>query len=320
MTRQGRTPGEPVVTVSDLVKVYRGGVRANDGISLEVHAGEVFGLLGPNGAGKSTLVQQVVGTLRPTSGSIDLCGVDVVANPARGKEFCSVQMQGSVPLAGIRLREALELTARIRGATALAATNATSRLIDLLDLGEWADRPQYIVSGGVGRLTSFAMAVVVPGRLVVLDEPTNDVDPIRREALWDEVRRVAELGAAVLLVTHNVLEAERVVDRLAVVDHGRVVAQGRGAEIKQHARFPFRIDATLVLDNGAVTPALLQDLRRDGRRLRAGIAAEDFPAASSWAYDAQRAGVISEFTLGPVSLHDVYVTAVGATTEEQVGA
>ena len=316
MTDVGGTAA-PVLVVRDLVKVYRKGVRANDGISLDVMAGEVFGLLGPNGAGKSTLIQQVVGTLRPTSGDVELCGVDVVANPARGKELCSVQMQGAVPLYGIKLREALEITARVRGCSAENARRRATRLIDVLELGEWADKPQFVVSGGVGRLTTFAMAVVVPARLVVLDEPTNDVDPLRREVLWDEVRRVADQGAAVLLVTHNVLEAERLVDRLAIVDHGKVVAQGRAADIRGQATYPFRIDATVAGDGTCAAPPTLRDVRLMGRRLRAGISVEDFNAVSAWAYESQRIGELSEFTLGPVSLQDVYAGAV-STLEEPV--
>src|SRR5205085_4301588 len=116
------------------------------------------------------------------------------------------------------------------------------------------------LSGGVPRLTPFCLAAVVPGRVVILDEPTNDVDPLRRKLLWAQVRALADAGSAVLLVTHNVLEAERCVDRLAIIDHGRVAATGTPATLKGELGAPLRLE--LVLEPGADPAALLP---RDGQ-------------------------------------------------------
>ena len=232
----------PVLEVVDVSKRYgRGGVLANDGISLVVAAGEVFGLLGPNGAGKTTLVNQVLGVLAPDSGVIRIDGHDVVARPAVARRLCSYQPQATAPVEGLTPREAIELVGRIRGGAPRDVARRAAELLDALGLSPAADQ-QVPLSGGMARLTGFCMAAVVPGRVVVLDEPTNDVDPLRRRTLWSLVRALADAGAAVLLVTHNVVESERGVDRLAIVAEGRVLAEGTPAALKAALAAP---DASL---------------------------------------------------------------------------
>ena len=233
-----------------LTKTYRrGGVRANDGIALQVDAGEVFGLLGHNGAGKTTLVNQVVGLRRPDAGSIRLDGVDVVADPGFARQVCSLQPQAQLPIDGLTPDQAIELLGRLRGGSPAVVERARDRYVEELSLGEWRGVDGERLSGGVKRLVSFVMAAVVPGRVVILDEPTNDVDPVRRRMLWGQVRALADEGAAVLLVTHNVVEAERSVDRLAILDRGRVIAQGTPASLKAEVADDLRLE--IVLEPGA---------------------------------------------------------------------
>ena len=218
---------EEVLRITNLRKQYGSGlkaVQANAGVSLTVHAGQVVGLLGHNGAGKTTLVNQVVGLALPDGGTITLAGVDAVGRPSIARRLASVQAQANVPITGLTPRRAIQLIARIRGASSKQAKAGTDELIEALELAPWANVTADKVSGGVARLTAFAMATVVPGRLVVLDEPTNDVDPVRRRLLWSQIRRVADAGSGVLLVTHNIREAEVVVDRVTILDHGRVLA------------------------------------------------------------------------------------------------
>jgi len=298
-----------LLEVREIVKQYRKGPRANDGVSIDLDAGEVLGMLGPNGAGKTTLVRQVLGLAKPTSGAITIDGVDVVADPAAAKERCSYQPQGQVGIQGVKPRKAIELVGRMRGLDRRAAVARTGELIEHLRVEEWADRPVQDVSGGVARLTAVAMALVAPGRIVVLDEPTNDVDPLRRRLLWDAVREVAEAGAGVLLVTHNVHEAERAVDRLVIMDGGRVFAGGRPSELRRVRDAPLRLEA-VGLD--VEVPGFLIGGVKVGPRVVGRLRDEDVEAALRWCRAQQASGEIEEYSIGPVTLEDVYVETVAS--------
>ena len=288
-----------VLAIEDLHKHFGSGshaVRANAGVAMRVGAGEVVGLLGHNGAGKTTLVNQVVGLLRPTSGSIRLDGVDAVANPALARRLTNVQAQANVPITGLTPLTAINLVGRMRGGRPRQTRRRAEQLIEALDLGEWARTPAQKISGGVARLTAFAMCAVVPGHLVILDEPTNDVDPVRRRLLWDQIRLLAEAGAAVLLVTHNVREAERAVDRLTILDHGHVIAEGT--------------PAALVAGHG------MSLTQHDAVRASVAVDSDCTTQAVEWAAHALRDGVIERYELAPISLEDVYVDLTGSTGEE----
>jgi ABC-2 type transport system ATP-binding protein len=184
-------------------------------------------------------------------------------------------------------------------------------LVEKLELGEWKKTLGLNVSGGVRRLVAFCMAAVVPGKVVILDEPTNDVDPLRRRAIWQEVQNLAKNGAAVLLVTHNVLEAERVVDRLAIIDQGKVKGMGTPASLKESEGDAMRLE--LILEPKAAEPSLPGYLKKPlviNRRVLADISPADVPAAIAWARHLKETGAIEEFYLGPSTLEDVYVRLV----------
>jgi ABC-2 type transport system ATP-binding protein len=302
-----------MLQVSHLTKRYRRGALANDDVSLSVRAGEILGLLGHNGAGKTTLVNQVIGLVKPTSGAIVLGGVDVVADPAAARRRASLQSQASAPIDGLTARQAVELAGRLRGGGRWSTRRRADDLFAALDLGEWAGTPGEKLSGGVRRLVAFCMAAAAPVGLVMLDEPTNDVDPLRRRLLWRRVRRLAEEGSAVLLVTHNVLEAERAVDHLVVLDRGRVVAGGTPAAIKGAEAGRLRLE--VVIEPGAeppIVPGRLRQLSSDGRRLLVMVPAERAGEAVAWADSMRRAGVVEEYQLGPATLEDAYLRLVGA--------
>ena len=312
----------PVLDVQGVTKRYRRGPLANDDITLQVEPGEVFGLLGPNGAGKTTLVGQVLGLVRPSAGEIRIDGVDVVRDPAVARRKCSYQPQATVPVEGLTPSRAVELAGRIRGGGRTDVRRRARELLGALDLGAW-DTKRQPLSGGVARLVGFCMAAVVPGHVVILDEPTNDVDPLRRKTLWQQVRTLADAGSAVLLVTHNVLEAERCVDRLAVIDGGKVVATGTPAALKEELGAPLRLE--LVLEPGAEPPPLPRFADAPvvaGRRTYLDVDLADVHAAVSWARELQADHHIAEFALAPASLEDVYVRSVGpdAAAEELTGA
>jgi ABC-2 type transport system ATP-binding protein len=311
---------EPVVlTMEGVTKRYRTGVLANDGVDLRVADGEVFGLLGHNGAGKTTLVNQIVGLLKPDDGRITVAGIDAIARPAQVRALCSLQAQANVPLTGITPRKAVELIGRIRGGRRKDVRARVDELMAHLRLEDWADRKAQGLSGGVNRLVAFCMAVVVPGRLVVLDEPTNDVDPVRRRLLWEEVRRLADTGCTVLLVTHNVTEAERTVDRIAILDQGRTAATGSPSSLKRHVMDELRLD--VVWEPGAPSstpPRGAKTALQGGRRSRFILRQQDLEPAAAWAQRLREAGCIEEFSLGPATLEDVYIDLVGHLEHSEI--
>ena len=299
-----------LLEVAHLSKTYRNSVTANDDISLSVDAGEVFGLLGPNGAGKTTLVGQVLGSIVPTSGSIRLDDEDVLHDPAAARKICSYQPQSSAPIQGMTPQEAIQLIGEIRGSKPAAVKARSAELIEALELQEWA-KDVVPLSGGVARLVTFCMAIVVPGRVVVLDEPTNDIDPLRRKLLWELVRSVADDGSAVLLVTHNVLEAERCVDRLAIIDHGRVIAAGTPAAMKSQFEGVLRLELTLEPDATVPdAPTYVRYGSRQGRRVFADIDVRNLQEAIGWATSLHEGKTAEEFSIGPATLEDVYVRHV----------
>jgi ABC-2 type transport system ATP-binding protein len=307
---------EVLLEVEGVTKRYRRSTApANTGVDLSVESGQVYGLLGHNGAGKTTLVNQIVGLLRPDRGSIRIDGRDVIADPGFARRACSMQPQSQVPIDGLTPRQAIESLGRLRGGNREVVRAQTERLIGALDLGEWRDTDGARLSGGVKRLVSFCMAAVEPGRIVILDEPTNDVDPVRRRLLWEQVRSLANDGAAVLLVTHNVIEAERSVDRLAILDHGRVLTEGTPAELKAGIADELRLELVLDSDADAIEaqqftgPHVVM-----GNRIVATVPTRLAGEAATWARDLRQTGRIEEFSLAPATLEDAYVALVGATS------
>ena len=300
-----------IIEIKDLVKEFKGGIRANNGISLTVKKGEVFGLLGPNGAGKSTLVSQIIGLLTPTSGMIKLGGVDIVANPEHARKVCSFQPQNDVPIDGLTIVQAIEIIGQLRGGNALSVKKRARELIDTLEIDPWANKQGQTLSAGIRRLVGYCMANVVTGDIVILDEPTNDIDPLRRRKLWEHIRSVADSGMTVLLVTHNVLEAERVVDRLAIIDSGKIICSGTPASLKGSESEKLCLEIILITDEQIISmPSWLRAIRV-GRRLRAIIDNDKTERSIEWAKNLKKKGIAEEFSVSPVSLEDVYVKMIG---------
>jgi len=297
----------PVLEVRDLQKRYRGGTLANAGISLALRAGEVYGLLGPNGAGKTTLVRQVLGLLRPTSGSIVVDGVDVVADPGFARRTIGFLPQGQFDLQSLHVDELIFSVARLRGLDRSHARQRTEVLLEQLDLVAFRTTSMHAASGGIRRLAGFAAAIAGEARLLVLDEPTNDVDPIRRQLLWNAIAELGERGTTVLLVTHNLAEAERVINRLAIIDGGRIVREGTPASLRSVVTEQLHLDLTLA---GEVTPhaALLAGPAGQGRYL---FDQRDLGAVSAWLTRVREDGLLLDFRIGPPTLDDIYAVAVG---------
>ncbi len=298
----------------DITKVF-GEVRANDGITLQVRPGEVYGLLGPNGAGKTTLVKQIIGLLKPTAGEMTLGPYDLIDDPDAARQLCSYLPQAQMPIESFRARDVIKLTGMIRGGDSAAVAARTDQMIEALDIGEWADTLGVKLSGGVKRLVGFAMVSVWPGRVVILDEPTNDVDPRRRRLLWDQVRRLGDGGSAVLLVTHNVLEAEKSVDRLAIINEGRLIAEGTSSALKADDRGRLRLQLMMV--PGLPTPeipAFVENHTRVGNNIMNIISEADATAGIHWAQGLMAEGIAEEYALAATTLEDVYIRLTGHTS------
>ncbi|MET9347232.1 ABC transporter ATP-binding protein [Streptomyces termitum] len=321
--------------VRDLVKTYpatrgrRGApptpeVRATDGISLDVRGGEIFGLLGPNGAGKSTLVRQLTGLMRPDSGTVRLLGHDLVRHPERAARLLAYLGQESTALDELTVALAAETTGRLRGLGAAAARAERDAVLDELGLAELAGRPLKKLSGGQRRLACFAAALVGHRPVLVLDEPTTGMDPVARRAVWAAVdRRRAEHGATVLLVTHNVIEAETVLDRVAVLDRGRVIACDTPAGLKERVAGEVRVElvwreaAPLALPEVAALRAHAQE---SGRRWVLRLAPDAARAAVAAVTGGAAFAALDDFTLATPSLEDVYLALGGAARDGLVKA
>ncbi|EFL20794.1 putative ABC transporter, ATP-binding protein [Streptomyces himastatinicus ATCC 53653] len=263
-----KTSGDTAVEVRDLVRAYPGRngelIKANDGLSFSVPRGQVFGLFGANGAGKTTLVLQLLGLVRPTSGSIMVNGVDVTRYPETVKSTVGFLPQAGLSMRLIETRRALHYTGRLRGQSEADARRQTDALIDELGLGPYADRQVERLSGGLMRLVNFGMTLMGHPELIVLDEPTNELDPHNRRLIWEMIERRSTLeGATVVLVTHNVLEAEKAVHRVAVMHGGRITAMGTPGELKEQIGAHARLEL-FVRDGGSLTPEEISRLSTVG--------------------------------------------------------
>ncbi|MFJ1790414.1 ABC transporter ATP-binding protein [Kitasatospora griseola] len=305
-------------TVSGLVKTYRAGgteVRANDGIDLAVRRGEVFGLLGPNGAGKSTLVRQLTGLLRPDAGTIELLGHDIVRHPERAARLLGYLGQESTALDELTVALAAETTGRLRGLSRAAARAETADVIAELGLEPLAHRPLAKLSGGQRRLACFAATLVGDRPLLVLDEPTTGMDPVARRAVWSAVdRRRAERGTTVLLVTHNVIEAETVLDRVAVIDGGKVIACDTPGGLKALVDGHVRLDLVWRTDAPIGVPAvaaLAERAERTGRRWTVRTTPDEARELVAAVTTGPAFAALDDFTLATPTLEDAYLRLGG---------
>ena len=212
------TSDGPAIEVSELRKRY-GDVQAVDGLSFTVARGEVFGMLGPNGAGKTTTVEIVEGLRSADSGRVAVLGYDVARQPRAVKERIGVQLQSAALLPRLKVHELLDLFAGF-----FPRARPADDLIRLVGLEESRERLAGTLSGGQAQRLSIALALVNDPEIVVLDEPTTGLDPQARVNLWELIETVRAAGTTVLLTTHYMEEAERLCDRVAIVDHGRIVA------------------------------------------------------------------------------------------------
>ena len=220
-----RFDGAAAVRVADVHKRY-GAIQAVDGVSFEVARGEVFGLLGPNGAGKTTTVEMLEGLRAPDSGLLEVLGIDVARNPDDLKQRVGVTLQTAELYPKLTVVEVLDLFRSF-----YKRSLPTDQLIEFLDLGERRTAQTRQLSGGQRQRLAVALALVNDPEVLFLDEPTTGLDPAARRSLWDLVQKLQAQGKTILLTTHYMEEAEVLCDRLAIMDHGRILALGTVNEL-----------------------------------------------------------------------------------------
>ncbi|GIG35257.1 ATP-binding cassette domain-containing protein [Cellulomonas pakistanensis] len=222
----------PMIETRALRKAF-GSTTVLTGVDLAVPRGQVLGLLGPNGAGKTTTVEVLSTLLRPDGGSATVAGHDVVREPGRVREAISLTGQYAAVDELLTGRENLRLMARLAHLPRAAGRARGEELLGLFDLGDAADRLVRTYSGGMRRRLDLAVGLLTRPAVLFLDEPTTGLDPRSRSDLWAVIRDVVAQGATVLLTTQYLDEADALADRVAVLDHGRVIAQGTAAELKR---------------------------------------------------------------------------------------
>ena len=310
----------PAIETTALTKHF-GATRAVDGIDLRVERGAVYGLLGPNGAGKTTTIRVLSTLLRPDGGSARVLGHDVITEAAVVRSKVSLTGQFASVDEDLTGHENLVLVSRLFGYGWKAARARADELLAAFDLSEASSKQVLAYSGGMRRRLDIAASLVVTPELLFLDEPTTGLDPRSRNQVWDIVRTIAADGTTVLLTTQYLEEADRLADRLAVIDHGRLIAEGTSRELKAsvgsntlHVRLE---DAARLAEAEQILRCALGDgvhNSTDAHTLTARIDGNDRVPAALAALASAGVG-ITELTLGQPSLDDVFFALTGKGAE-----
>jgi ABC-2 type transport system ATP-binding protein len=309
------------IEASGLVKTF-GSVRAVDGVDLAVRSGSVYGVLGPNGAGKTTTIRMLATLLRPDSGSARVLGHDIVTEAAAVRGLVSLTGQLASVDEDLTGRENLVLLGRLLGLKRPHAKTRAGELLEAFGLADAAGRLVKHYSGGMRRRLDIAASIVVTPELMFLDEPTTGLDPRSRNQVWDIIRTFAAGGTTILLCTQYLDEADQLADGIAVIDHGRVIAEGTPGQLKAsvgsgalHVRLldpeqrP-QAERILARELGSV------HLEPDPAALSASCADAD-RAAEAIAELARSAVGIADFSLGQPSLDEVFLALTGHPAEEE---
>jgi ABC-2 type transport system ATP-binding protein len=319
----GQSTTAPAIETSGLVKSF-GKVRALDGIDLTVPAGTVYGLLGPNGAGKTTTLRVLATLLRPDAGEARVFGHDVLREPDAVRSRMSLAGQYSSVDDDLTGTENLVLLARLVGYRKKAAADRAAELLATFGLSDAGDRQVKKYSGGMRRRLDFAASILNTPDLLFLDEPTTGLDPRSRGQVWDIIRAVVDLGTTVLLTTQYLDEADNLASRIAVIDHGKVIAEGTKGELKAsvgagsvHVRL--RDAAQRERAEQALAQVLGTTVERDAdplvltARVRGGENGAGAAEQASRALSQLAAAdvTVDNFALGQPSLDEVFLTLTG---------
>jgi ABC-2 type transport system ATP-binding protein len=315
------------VEATGLVKTF-GSNRAVDGVDLRVEAGTVYGVLGPNGAGKTTTISMLATLLRPDGGEARVLGHDVRREPQTVRSLIGVTGQYASVDETLSATENLVIFARLLG---LSRTDAKRKAVELLErfgLSEAASRPLKKFSGGMRRRLDLAASLIAQPPLIFLDEPTTGLDPRTRAQMWDTIRELVATGSTVLLTTQYLDEADQLADRIAVIDHGRVVAEGTADELKSSvgtASLQLRLadadadalaTAASLVERVLGTPAVVSP---EGARLTAPMTAPD--RVTDLLVSFRDAGVsLAEMSVQKPTLDEVFLTITGSPTSADADA
>ncbi|HUG52746.1 MAG TPA: ABC transporter ATP-binding protein [Vicinamibacteria bacterium] len=323
----------PALVVEDLKKTYPAtrktpSVEAVRGLSFSVEAGETFGLLGPNGAGKSTTLGCITSLVRPTSGRIVVDGVDAVRDPSRAKRLIAVVPQTRNLDRDLSVREVLTYHGRYFGLPAAEREARADRLLEEMQLGEKAGAKPLTLSGGMQQRVMIARALMHDPRVLLLDEPTTGLDPQARRALWDTLRLLQQHGLTIILSTHYMEEADRLCQRLAIIDHGAILTIDTPAALKRSLPGGHILDVW-VRSGAPVRPRLerlpgvlrMEDLERAGdddglERLRLFVDPANGLLDRVLSSVRDGGGDLHHVSLTTPSLEDVYIHLTGKELRE----
>jgi ABC transporter DrrB family efflux protein len=313
----------PAVRVEGVVKRF-GSTTALAGVDLEVPEGMVFGLLGPNGAGKTTLVRILATLLQPDEGQAQLLGHDVVAESSKVRELLALTGQFAAVDELLTGRENLEMFGRLFRLSRDEARRRASELLERFELADTADRTAKTYSGGMRRRLDLASSLLTQPRVLFLDEPTTGLDPRSRNEIWAIVRDLRREGTTILLTTQYLEEADQLADEIAVIDHGRVIAEGTGSELKDRVGGQIlEVELTDVQQRDEAEAALLrvgcgppeEDTRPN--RLTLPAPREGLLLVEEAAAELRRAGVgVSDMGLRRPTLDDVFLQLTGEAPSE----
>jgi ABC transporter DrrB family efflux protein len=317
-TNGSRRSGPPAVRVEGVAKRF-GSTTALAGVDLAIPEGMVFGLLGPNGAGKTTLVRILATLLEPDAGRAELLGHDVVAEAASVRELLALTGQFAAVDELLTGRENLEMFGRLFRLSRLQASRRASELLERFELADAADRTARTYSGGMRRRLDLASSLLTQPRVLFLDEPTTGLDPRSRNEIWEIVRDLRREGTTILLTTQYLEEADQLADEIAVIDHGRVIAEGTGSELKDRVGGQIlEVELTDVRQRHKAEAALLRigcgTPEEDGRPNRLTLPAprEGLVLVEEAAAELRRAGIgVSDMGLRRPTLDDVFLQLTG---------
>lgn len=322
-----------MMAMSDIIRIERltkkfGNLIAVDGVSLSIHAGEIFGLLGPNGAGKTTIINMILSLLHPTSGKIFVDGLDISKNREKAKQLMGMMMQETVVEADLTGEQNLMLFAELYHMDKSKIPKAVKFGLEEADLVKFADVKAGTYSGGMQRRLGLVRAMLQEPKMLLLDEPTTGLDVQNRVSMWQRIKDLNKRGTTLLLTTQYLEEADELCDRIAIIDHGKVIAQGTPSEVKRLAGEGEILEIVTTPEQAQKAAALLKMKFRlspevRGDRIKAAIPKDSAERLTKITKELEK----NKITFLSISMHlptldDVFIKLTGAairdTTQENV--